>query len=483
MAIVRLEGQAEKSAGIYYEVDASQTPVGEGGMGKVYKGRCVDVRTGASREVAIKFMFIDLPDQAVERARREAAIRLRNDNLIEMLGFIETDEDRGNGKIIKHYHVVSELLNGVSLSDLITGKCTDRNGDEIPYARELLNDYLKNPEHFAKVIIKNVLSGLMALHDAGYIHRDIDPSNIMITSDGHIKLIDFGIAKQISKLTTNDQQLTVAGAFMGKPAYASPELALGDLKSQNQTTDIYAVGILLFQCIMGTVPFEGTNFAVLDKQVREKLPLDKVKDKELRRIIAKATEKRQELRYQTSAEMRVDLENFDVKRAADPRKRKIIIGAVAAGVVLVVGFLIGFSSYRSKVKERHAQLIEKNYVDSLNFVSGKYIVAADSLANIGLKHDEGYDKYLIDAKQQYLQASLALKELKAKNIKVKDISAQIAEVDSALSNAYEELSLKAEELGEDPDPIVVEEAKKVALRAEAVNNAKNQKEITSKSKK
>lgn len=471
MAIVRLEGQAEKAAGIYYEVDASLPPVGEGGMGKVYKGRCVDTKTGASRPVAIKFMFIDLPDQAVERARREAAIRLRNDNLIEMLGFIETDEDRGNGKIVKHYHVVSELLDGVSLSDILTGKCTDRKGNEIPYARELLNDYLKNPEHFAKVVIKNVLSGLMALHDAGYIHRDIDPSNIMVTSDRHIKLIDFGIAKQMSKLTTNDQPLTVSGAFMGKPAYASPELALGDLKSQNQTTDIYAVGILLYQCILGTVPFEGTNFAVLDKQVREKLPLNKVKDKELRRIIMKATEKKQELRYQTSAEMRVDLENFDVKRAIDPRKRKIIIGASVAAVVLIVGFIIGFSSYRNKVRERHALLIEKNYVDSLTLVNEKYIVSGDSLASIGLRHDEGYDQYLIDAKQQYLLAASTLKELKKKSIKVSDVNARIAGVDSALNNAYEELSLKAEELADDPDPIVVEEAKKIGLRAEAVKKA------------
>ena len=61
-------------------------------MGKVYKGRCVDERTGMYKEVAIKFMFSDLPEHAIERARREASIRLRNDNLVEMLGFIETTE-------------------------------------------------------------------------------------------------------------------------------------------------------------------------------------------------------------------------------------------------------------------------------------------------------------------------------------------------------------------------------------------------------
>ena len=140
MAIVRLQGQKEKAEGVYYEVDSSSVPIGEGGMGKVYQGKSVNTRTGVTRPVAIKFLFMDLPEQAIERARREAGIHLRNDNLIEMLGFIETDEDR-DGKIIKHYHVVSELLHGVSLSDIIQGKCADPNGNEIPYARKLLNDY------------------------------------------------------------------------------------------------------------------------------------------------------------------------------------------------------------------------------------------------------------------------------------------------------------------------------------------------------
>ena len=182
MAIIRLQGKQEKEAGVYYEVDSSSTPIGEGGMGKVYKGKSVNTRTGVTRPVAIKFLFMDLPEQAIERARREASIRLRNDNLIEMLGFIETDEDR-DGKIVKHYHVVSELLHGVSLSDIMQGKCEDPEGKEIPYARKLMNDFQKQPDHFAKTIIKAALSGLMALHDAGYIHRDIDPSNIFITED------------------------------------------------------------------------------------------------------------------------------------------------------------------------------------------------------------------------------------------------------------------------------------------------------------
>lgn len=257
MATIVLQTEIEKRKGIRYQFDSADLPIGEGGMGKVYKGVCINERTGATRPVAIKFMYDDLPSSAYERARREAEIQLRNDNLVEMLGFIETYEQLQMGEVRKHYHVVSELLTGVSLADIFEGKTKDRDGEDVPFAVKMLQDYKNDPEHFAKTIIISVLSGLMALHDAGYIHRDIDPSNIMLTSDGHIKLIDFGIAKQMNNLTTGDKALTVAGKFMGKPEYAAPELALGDIAHQNQTTDIYAVGILLYQCIVGHTPFEG----------------------------------------------------------------------------------------------------------------------------------------------------------------------------------------------------------------------------------
>lgn len=467
MAVIRLQGKQEKEAGIYFEVDSSSTPIGEGGMGKVYKGKSVNTKTGVTRPVAIKFLFMDLPEQAIERARREASIRLRNDNLIEMLGFIETDEDR-DGKIVKHYHVVSELLHGVSLSDIMQGKCTGPDGNEIPYARKLMNDFQKQPDHFAKTIIKAALSGLMALHDAGYIHRDIDPSNIFITEDEHIKIIDFGICKQMKNLTTNDKALTVAGAFMGKPEYASPELALGDLKHQNQTTDIYAMGVLLYQCITGNVPFEGTRFDVLDKQVKEKLPLKDIQNKEMKRIITKATEKRQELRYQTAAEMRVDLESMDVKRAIDPRKRRMSIIYLSVALLIVIVATVGFVLYRNNVEQKRVALMEKNYTDSLTNVVKTSLANADSLTRIGMKHEEGYDVALVKAKQNYVDARSASALLKQKNITSANFDAKEKQLDGVLKQTYDELTEKAALLASDPDPYVVEEAKAISKRAEDI---------------
>lgn len=348
MSIVRLQGEAEKQKHIYFEVDASKPAIGEGGMGKVMRGVCVDTDTNVTRPVAIKFLYDDLPAHAIERARREASIQLRNDNLVEMIGFVETESYHGN-TLQKHYHVVSELLTGVSLSDLLEGKCNDVHGKEIPFVKKMLKDYQTDPVHFAKIIVINVLSGLMALHDAGYIHRDIDPSNIMLTEDGHIKLIDFGICKQVNKLTTHDRGLTTTGVFMGKAEYAAPELVLGDLRSQNQTTDIYAIGILLYQCIVGHVPFEGPSHQVLDKQLHKKMPLSTVKDKKLRKIIEIATEKNQSVRYQTAAQMRVAIENIDGKKKAMKLSTKLSIVGVA--VVVVVAILAFF--YVSNIKNRY----------------------------------------------------------------------------------------------------------------------------------
>lgn len=337
MAIIRLQGDKEQEKRFYYEFDSEDHPLGEGGMGKVYKGRCIDERNGITKDVAIKFLFSELPDHAIERARREASIQLRNDNLVEMLGFIETSQRNVIGETVKRYHVVSELLEGVILDDLLKGKVSDRSGRIIPYAEKLYYDFQNNPLLFAVTVIKSVLSGLMALHDAGYIHRDIDPTNIMVTRQGHIKLIDFGIAKPINTLTTYDKGLTTAGVFMGKPWYAAPELVLGDVKHQNVTTDIYAIGVLFYQLYMGVRPFEGEHYEVLDMQLHKKMPLSPLKNKQVKEIIAKATNKKQSQRYQSATEFRVDVEKINPNPNPAPVPwLKYVIGIVALIITIVV---------------------------------------------------------------------------------------------------------------------------------------------------
>lgn len=352
MSLYKIQGRAEKLKGIYYEFNSDDEPLGEGGMGKVFKGRCVDETTGKARNVAVKFMYSDLPPYAIEKARREAAIQFRHGNLIEMLGFIETEERSVLGEPIRHYHVVSELLEGVSLDKMFEGKLTDQQGHFVPFAEKLFKDYQQDVNHFAVEIIKNILSGLMTMHDAGYIHRDIDPTNIMITTDGHIKLIDFGIAKKMNSLTTHDKHLTQAGQFVGKPEYAAPELVLGAINEQNQTTDIYAVGILLFQCIVGHVPFEGDRSDILQKQLHAPLPLKLIKHKGLRAVVAQATEKSRAKRFQSAAEFRVALERINLNDDSGSGWKPLynyIIGGIAA--CSIAGFLIPKPSNPEPVPE------------------------------------------------------------------------------------------------------------------------------------
>lgn len=339
MNIIRLQGDAEKRSGIYYEYDVDATPLGEGGMGRVFKGFRVVERTGERMPVAIKAIYDNIPERVVERARREANIQLDNDNLIRMYGFVETiSHYEGGTKSKVHYHVIMELLVGVTLEDIMNGVTSDQNGIQIPFAAELYSQYTQNRNATVVRIMKSILSGLMALHDKGYIHRDIDPSNVMVTIDGKIKLIDFGICKQIVSLESLDKALTATGVFMGKVNYAAPELVLGDVKSQSYTTDIYALGILLYQLCAGHLPFSGTDQDILSANLRSSLPMKDIKGNDFKRIIRKATEKMQSKRYASVAELRVDLERVSInKKDIDLRK----VGTYSSIAVIVVGLIIG----------------------------------------------------------------------------------------------------------------------------------------------
>lgn len=381
MPVIRLQGEAEIKRGIYFEVDTDSTALGAGGMGQVYCGVMVDKHTRMRTPVAIKFLFDDLSEKAIERSRREAAVRIDNENLVKMYGFIETEEPSGK----PHYHVVSELLEGVMLYDFLNGSVNDRNGEKVEFAANLYNRYTADRETVAGEIVTKVLSGVMALHDKGYIHRDIDPSNIMITADGKIKLIDYGICKQLTTLDTQDRQLTSAGQFMGKAAYASPELIVGDLLHQDETTDLYAIGILLFQLITGHLPFTGPDAEVLAMQMKKELPLKEIKNKQLRNAVSKATRKKQADRFQSAAEFRVALEKdrrtrhtgadtvVEVKSKESPVERikkiprkylLISAGVVAACFIVALAIVFGGNSgsENAKATERPSILPASGFI-------------------------------------------------------------------------------------------------------------------------
>ena len=312
--IITVQGNAEKHFRIYYEYDNDSIPLGQGGMGIVYEGTCHKVDNPSEFvEVAIKKVTTSDPD-LIERAKREASIQLNHPNLVRMYGFIpnlEIDPYTRNERT--NYYVAMERLTGINLDAVLNGMITDKRGQVMTKARQLQVLLASDRCGFVKTVMLPILAGVQALHDAGYIHRDIDPSNVMIMEDGSLKLIDFGIAKKVSSLGSNSH-LTQTGAIIGKPEYAAPELITGDVKLHNVTTDIYSLGIMMFQFYTGYLPFVGDRNQIMKAQMKDPIPVKDIDHKGIRSIIKKATQKNQAKRYQRVADMIADLEKISDTR-------------------------------------------------------------------------------------------------------------------------------------------------------------------------
>ena len=366
MSVIKIQGEKEKREQIYYEFDDEKNILGEGGMGVVYLGKRV-AANGVQTKVAIKKLKIKDND-IIMRARREASIQLNHDNLVRMYGMIEIEPK--DSLHTKDYYVISEYLEGVMLDDVIQGNLKNRDGVVYPSVAEFYEKYNDERNLTATYVVKCVLSGMMALHDAGYIHRDIDPTNIMLTKDGKVKLIDFGIAKKLMTLDTNDKGLTATGTFMGKAHYAAPELVLGDTRHQGFYTDVYAVGILYYQLVVGHLPFEGSTFDVTQMQLKENVPIKDISSWQIREIIRKATAKKQSDRYASSALFRAAIDNITYP---EPRRlnTKLIGGVAVAALALLVFFFAfrGGQKAPDDVKiaaEDSLKMVFDNYLRLLN---------------------------------------------------------------------------------------------------------------------
>lgn len=358
MAIIKLQGEEERRAHIYYEFDSAEGLLGVGGMGDVYRGVCVNELTLGRTPVAIKYIRPCINYQlVVEHARREASIRIKHENLMEMKGFIEVSQRNVLQEVKKSYYVVSELLDGVSLDAVLKGQLCGMDGREIPYARKLYTDYTTDSRHFGLLTVRSILAGVMALHDAGYIHRDIDPTNIMVTRDGKIKLFDFGIARKIDDLDTSE-----SGLMVSKVAYASPELIKGEVQKHSKPTDFYMIGILLYQLIVGHLPFDGELTDIIEQHRSKPVPLAAFKrNDDVRDIIKKATEKEPEKRYLSAAEFIVAIEHALVSTSPPPFPWMKIAVSV---LILVVGLWV----YRECSKPKPPPQEVRTYDDCLELL-------------------------------------------------------------------------------------------------------------------
>lgn len=307
--IVKVQSAAELQSGIYYEYETESTPLGQGGMGTVYQGYCF--REGDRSQyvpVAIKKIACTTKE-LVDKAMREASIQIEHDNLLRMYGFVPNLEIAPNSQVPSvQYYVVMENLQGVNLDALLNGQFKDKFGLECEFAAQLYNLYMTDRNEFVTVVMSNVLKGVNVLHKAGFIHRDLDPSNVMVTHEGKIKVIDFGISKKLQSTPFDGSKGTMPGSMMGKVDYAAPEMITGDVANHNYTTDIYALGIMAYQLCVGALPFDGDSSSVAKDQINTPVPVKNIQNPVFRQLVLKATQKEQCDRYQSIDEI---IEDYD----------------------------------------------------------------------------------------------------------------------------------------------------------------------------
>ena len=286
------EPMAHRLAG-RYEV---RSLIGRGGMAEVHLG----FDTRLSRVVAIKMLRRDLAQDSIFQARfrREAqsAASLNHPNIVAVYDTGEEIIEDAVGRSIAVPYIVMEYVEGHTVKDLIS------DGTAVP-----INEAVE--------IVSGVLSALDYSHANHLVHRDIKPGNIMLTSDGKIKVMDFGIARA---LTDSQATMTQTNAVVGTAQYLSPEQARGE--TVDARSDLYSTGVVLFELLTGRPPFKGDSAVAVAYQHVEQIPptpssiLSDIPDS-LDRVVLKALAKNREDRYPTAAAMLSDLQR--VSRGLD----------------------------------------------------------------------------------------------------------------------------------------------------------------------
>jgi serine/threonine protein kinase/uncharacterized protein HemY len=255
--------------------------LGKGGMGKVYKAQDTDLK----EKVAIKLLRPEIAadEKTIERFKNELkfARKIRHKNVCQMY---DLNKEKG-----AHY-ITMEYVDGKDLKSMIRMMGQLSSGKTI-------------------FIAKQVCEGLVEAHGLGVIHRDLKPQNIMVDEEGNARIMDFGIARSLKT-----KGITAAGVMIGTPEYMSPEQVEG--KEVDQRSDIYSLGVILYEMVTGRVPFEGDTPFTIGVKHKSEMPKDPKEfntqlPEDLNLVILRCLEKDKEKRYQSAGEVRAELTRIE----------------------------------------------------------------------------------------------------------------------------------------------------------------------------
>ena len=365
--------------------------LGRGGMGEVYRAR----DTKLKRDVAIKILpeeFSRDPDR-VGRFQREAEVLalLNHPHIAAIYSLEEANGSR---------FLVLELVEGQTLADRL------KRGPL--------------PMDEALTVAKHICEAIEAAHEKGIIHRDLKPANIKITSDGIVKVLDFGLAKvreaeaQASDLSNSPTLMTARstpGIILGTAAYMSPEQAKG--QEANRTSDVWAFGCVLYEMLTGRAPFEGDTMSELFAGILKAEPdwsrLPAETPEHIRRLLRRCLQKDRRIRLRHLGDALIEIEEPQPQIAAAvppvvPRRRERLAWTIALVVVAILSAAVGVREFRGvpPAAEMRFEIVTPPTADSASIA-----ISPDGQKIVFVGASEGQSKLLVRALDSISERALA----------------------------------------------------------------------------
>jgi WD40 repeat protein/predicted Ser/Thr protein kinase len=320
--------------------------LGRGGMGVVYLAR----QTGLQRLVALKMILAAEYSRPRDRERfrreAEAVARLEHPNLVKIY---ETGENDSRP------YFSMEYVEGGRLSDSL-------RGTPVPPRR-------------AAQLVETLARATHAAHERGVIHRDLTPSNVLLTAEGEPKIVDFGLAK----LTQSGTRRTATGDILGTPSYMAPEQATGQSKEVGPAADVYALGAILYDLLTGRPPFKGESLLATLAQVVNDHPVTPSRlqpkiPRDLENVCLKCLNKEPARRYESARKLADDLARFTagepvrarpisaISRAARWARRQpavaLLLALCTAGAIASFA-VVAWKEHTAELAQRHAEAAQK----------------------------------------------------------------------------------------------------------------------------